>query len=76
MLLILMEQLIRKRKGFNDLCQMCISICYSINFECHKTCLDKLPDFLKPRVKTLNEYLEKINCDPFFIGINNIIVLI
>ena len=54
---------------------MCISICHSINFECHKTCLDKLPDFLKPRVKTLNEYLEKINCDPFFIGINNIIVL-
>ena len=25
-----------------------ISICYSLNFRCHKNCLEELPDFMKP----------------------------
>ena len=39
---------------------------YSLNFRAHKICLNKLPDFMKPRVKTLNVHLDAINCDPFF----------
>ena len=45
---------------------MCISFPYTLNFRCHKICLEQLPGFMKSRVKTLNEYLERINCDPFF----------
>ena len=54
------------KKKSHELCQMCITILYSLNFRVHKICLEKLPDFMKPRVKTLNEYLGEINCDTFF----------
>ena len=45
---------------------MCISIRYSLNYRVHKIFLEKLPGFMKIRVKTLHEYLEQINYDPLF----------
>ena len=45
-----------KKKSATELCQFCIAIKYSLNFTCHKVCLEKLPDFMVPRVKALNKY--------------------
>ena len=45
-----------KKKSANELCQFCIAIRYSLNFACHKIFLEKLPDFMLPRVKALNKY--------------------
>lgn len=45
---------------------MSISACYSLNFRAHEICLNKLPDFMRSRVKTLNGHLGSINCNPFF----------
>ena len=55
-----------KKNSANELCQFCIAIRYSLNFACHKICLEKLPDFMLPRVKALNKYWKELNCDPFF----------
>ena len=55
-----------KKKDSHELSQMSRSARYSLNFRAHKICLNKLPDFMKARVKTLNVHLDAINCDPFF----------
>ena len=36
----------------------------SVNFRCHKICVEKLPDCMVPRVKASDEYLKQIDCDP------------
>ena len=56
----------RKKKPANELCQYCITIRYSLNFRCHKICVEKLPDFMVPRVKSFYEYLKHLDCDSFF----------
>lgn len=61
------------KKADNELCCYCISIRYSLNFRCHKICLEELPDFMKPEVKTLDEYLKCVDCEPFFYWDKNIV---
>ena len=62
----------------NEICQHCIAVRYSLNFRCHKICLDK-PDSFKnnplgkylkkevpqvSRINALGEYLIKIGVTP------------
>lgn len=60
-----------KRETANRLYEFCRQIRYRLNFRCHKICLDKVPDFMLPRVKALSKYLREIDCDPFFHYKNN-----
>ena len=54
----------------NEICQYCISIRYSLNFLCHKICVEDseyFRDFLKTHKATrINRYLRKLPCEPFF----------
>lgn len=60
-----------KRETASRLYEFCRQIRYRLNFRCHKICLDKVPDFMLPRVKALSKYLREIDCDPFFHYENN-----
>ena len=55
-----------KREHASRLCKYCIQIRYSLNFRCHKICLEKFPDFMLPRVKSFSDYLKQLDCDHFF----------
>ena len=44
----------------------CFSVRYILNFKCHKVCMNRLPDVLIDKVVSLDVYLKKIDCDPFF----------
>ena len=56
-----------KNAGPQEICNLCVSVRYILNFKCHKTCVNELPDVFIDKVVLLDEYLKKINCDPFFI---------
>ena len=60
-----------ERRSVNGICQRCIAISYNLNFKCHKFCLEKVPDFMKPEVKVLDRYLKKLHAVSFFYFENN-----
>ena len=55
-----------KDAGPQEICNFCVSIRYILNFKCHKICVNELPDVFIDKVVPLDEYLKKINYDPFF----------
>ena len=63
----------------NSICQYCCSIRYSLNFLCHKICVEDsgyFRDFLKKhKVTPLDKYLKKLPCEPFFYLENNRIIV-
>ena len=63
------------KEHVNSICQYCISIRSSLNFLCHKICVEDneyFRNFLRDhKAVPLNDYLEKIPCEPFFIFDNN-----
>ena len=68
-----------KKELANCICEHCISVRYSLNFLCHKICVDKtkfFKEYLK-KIKAipLNDYLKKPKCEPFFYFQNNRIMV-
>ena len=37
-----------------------------MDFKCYKICVEEVPGYFVERVVTLDAYLKKMNCDPFF----------
>ena len=69
-----------KRETASRLYEFCRQIRYRLNFRCHKICLDKVPDFMLPRVKALSKYLREkhtaVTTDSLKNLVDNIIVKI
>ena len=55
-----------KNTGPQEICNFCFSVRYIFNFKCHKLCMNKLPEVLIDKVVPLDDYFQKIDCDPFF----------
>ena len=55
-----------KNAAPQKVCNFCFSVRYILNFKCHKVCMNRLPDVLIDKVVPLDDYLKKIDCDPFF----------
>ena len=55
-----------KNAAPQKVCNFCFSVRYILNFKCHKVCMNRLPDVLTDKVVPLDDYLKKIDCDPFF----------
>ena len=47
---------------------LCFSVRYILNFNCHKVCINELPDVFIDKVVPLDDYLKKIDCNPFFLS--------
>lgn len=60
-----------ERKRANEICQLCIVIRHTLNFKCHKLCLEKVPDFMRPEVNVLDRYLKELHVEPLFYFENN-----
>ena len=55
-----------KNAAPQEVCNLCFSVRYILNFKCHKVCINELPDVFIDKVVPLDDYLKKIDCDPFF----------
>ena len=66
----IMDKCFCKIEHANQVCEFCCSVGYSLNFFCHKFCVEDSEYFIeslnKHKIGTLDEYLKKVPCKPFF----------
>ena len=49
-----------------EYCSNCVNIQYLLNFVADKICLSHIPEELKERLVSIEEFLKDIPCEPFF----------
>ena len=50
----------------HEVCGICFSVRYLLNFKCYKICVEEVPDYFVDKVVPIDTYLKKMNCDPIF----------
>ena len=49
-----------------DVCKQWGTVSYILNFGVYKLCLEQLPESIKDKVILIEQYFERIKCEPFF----------